>query len=138
MKEIKVKTYYKNHLDSGYILVHQYSNLLENESVVLRTSKSEVSMIVSHTSNEGLNIAEIDTKSLDKMLKANTLGKELNSIDFAPNYTIIKAKPNFENIFVSNDNKESFQLTFIKDQENSWWEKIISLLAKSTEQEILL
>lgn len=138
MKEVQVKTYYKNYLANEYILVHQYANLLENESVILRGPKKETSMIVAHKNNEGIIYSEMDTEYLDQYLKEKELEKALESNGFPSNYVIIKGKLDFENVFVSNDDNDSVKITLSKDDFGSYWEDEVCQLKKALDQEICL
>lgn len=136
MREIEVKTYYKKHLTDGYLLIHQYSNLLSNETVILRGK--DLSVAVSHKEDTGLQCAEIDTKNLNKLLKKGKLKMSLMLAGLSTNYIILRAKKDFENIFVTEESNKALKLTLTEDEEGVYWEDVFCTLTKSPNQEILL
>ena len=130
MKEIQVKTYYPNYIKDEMILVHQYSNLIDNESVVLRGPKNDNSFVVAHSKDKGIMHFQIKTKDLEFPLRKKFFSEALQYIGYPEKYTVIEGKLNLENVFVLKDSNEAIKISLEEDYDGTYWEYEYCMLEK--------
>lgn len=121
MEEIQVKTYYPD-IRGGIMTICPYANLIDNESIILYSQYNKESVIVCQNQYKTIDCFYISSKDLYRALIYNNVGKALEQLNLPTKHTLVKAKPNYSNIYVSSANNVGFDVSLMGDGKNLEWE----------------
>jgi hypothetical protein len=121
MEEIQVKTYYPD-IYGGIMTICPFANLINNESVILYSQDNKESVVIYQSEYNSIAGFYINTRELLISLVYNAVAKSLKQLNLPTNYTLIKAKPNYSNIYVSTADNIGFDVSLMGEGKNLEWE----------------
>lgn|SRR5574344_2057962 len=122
MEEIQIKTKYPDFLNGGYMAINFFANLINNESVILYFKQKDECAVVYQKEYDDIKYFRISQKDFYYTLIHEKITLALSQLNLPTKYTIVKAKPNYSNIFVSDINNRGVDISLMENKEDLEWE----------------